>query len=107
MLLATETLTLLDNHIATEFISGVGGEVVQYEPSPVELVGKVEEYLAKALNGITLTLQVSLGVTVRSVPPSTCPDPGLVHRVSVLAVAACHEDVVQAVRSQSSGLAAG
>ncbi len=59
VLLATESLTLVDGNVATEFIAGVGHEIVQFEPSGVELVGRVEEYLTKVLHGIMLTLQVS------------------------------------------------
>lgn len=58
VLLATESLTLVDGNVATEFIAGVGHEIVQFEPSGVELVGRVEEYLTKVLHGIMLTLQV-------------------------------------------------
>jgi dynein heavy chain len=57
VLLATEALTIADGTTATEFIAGVGNEVVQFEPTGVELVGRVEEYLTKVLNGIMLTLQ--------------------------------------------------
>jgi hypothetical protein len=62
VLLATESLTLADGNVATEFIAGVGHEIVQFEPSGVELVGRVEEYLTKVLHGIMLTLQVWLTV---------------------------------------------
>jgi hypothetical protein len=56
--LATSTLTLVDRSIATECVSSVGSEIVRFEPSAVELNGKVEEYLTRALNAMSGTLQV-------------------------------------------------